>query len=220
MFYDPVNQRPYFHWYDGTFKQVDASSNTAPLNKWTHVEIVRSGTNLSFYINGKLDITSTVTAPTVSAGQLAIGRTNNVAVPQDYTGFLDDLKIYSYARTAAQIKADYSSRGSVKGVSAQIGGSDTNQNLSNGLVGYWKMDESSGAGSTLADSSGNGNSGTAVLWGGGNTATDSAHVVGKFGNGFSFDGGDDYVSSPAGINVAVSNQFSYSFWMKNIYRKG
>ncbi len=207
VFYDPTNQRPYFHWYDGTFKQVNGTTNSAPLNKWSHIEIVRSGTTLNFYVNGNLTNSDTVTAPTVAAGQLAIGQTNNVDVGQDYHGYIDDVKIYNYARTAAQVKTDYSSRGSVKGVSTQIGGSDANQNLSNGLVGFWKMDESSG---NAVDSSGNGLTATAY-----NTPT---FTSGKFGNSTSlvaassqyFDVGDP----ASGILDFGTSSFSMAAWVK------
>ena len=64
-----------------------------------------------------------------------------------------------------------------------MGGSNSSW-LSSGLVGYWKMDETSWG--TVADSSGNGNNGT---------ATNGATVgVGKYGNSGSFDGTNDYVS--------------------------
>ena len=54
-----------------------------------------------------------------------------------FKGTIDELKIYPYARTAAQIKADYVARGSASGISAKVG--NESSFLSNGLIGYWKM---------------------------------------------------------------------------------
>lgn len=201
MFYDPVNQRPYFHWYDGAFKQVTASSNTAPLDEWTHVEIVRSGTSLSFYINGKLDSTSAVTTPTVPASQLAIGRTNNAGVPQDYTGFLDDLKIYSYARSAAQVRADFNSRG---GSSSGLvfGASSSAANLSSKLVGYWKLNE--GYGTIGFDSGPNRYNATLS-----NTAWKLDNC--KFNKCLYFNGASSYIN-PSTFTLSSDPQLTFSFW--------
>ena len=63
-----------------------------------------------------------------------------------FNGFIDGVKIYPYARTAAQIKADYAERGTGSGVSVAIG-DEGKKSLSDGLVGYWKMDEASWDGS-------------------------------------------------------------------------
>lgn len=57
-----------------------------------------------------------------------------------------------------------------------------------GLVGHWKLDESSGA-STAADSSGNGNNGTLTNM---DPATD--WVAGEIDNALDFDGTNDYVT--------------------------
>ena len=207
VFYDPVNQRPYFHWYDGSFKAEYANSNTVPLNKWSHIAITRSGTTLKFYINGVLDTTATVTAPTVAASQLCIGQTNNDAVAQDYTGFIDEVKIYPYARTATQIKTDYASAGSAHGNAAVLGASkDQGDFLSEGLVGYWKMDAN--VGTTIPDYSGNGNTGT---FGTGDSAP--GWTSGMYGVGLSFDGSNDYVNVN---NTILDNAitFSISAWVK------
>ena len=72
--------------------------------------------------------------------------------------------------------------------------------LMNGLIGWWKFDETNG---TLAyDSSGNGNDGN--LTGGPTWAT------GKIGGALSFDGVDDYVVT----DVTTGLDFSVSTWVK------
>ena len=76
--------------------------------------------------------------------------------------------------------------------------------MSDGLVGYWKMDEDSWDGTTneVLDYSGNNNHGTA--------AADATTAAGKFGNGGTFDGTGDYVDmgdkeifDPEDISVSV-----------------
>jgi len=78
----------------------------------------------------------------------------------------------------------------------------------NGLVGHWKLNETSGA---VIDSSGLGNNGTNY---GATTG-----VAGKFNKAYSFDGANDYVSVPYGD--FVNESFSWSGWIKidtNDYR--
>ncbi len=81
-------------------------------------------------------------------------------------------------------------------------GGDVNDSLENGLVGYWKMDESA---SPAIDSSGNGNSGT---WNG-----NVAAILGKFGTGISLDGTTDYLDIGSPATLDNLNQISLSTWV-------
>jgi len=84
-------------------------------------------------------------------------------------------------------------------------------NWSNGLVGYWKLDE--GNGTTAGDSSGNNNNGTlenGPIW-----------VSGKYGEALSFDG-NAYVTVPDSYDLRVQN-FSLEAWIfmtKRPYQHG
>lgn len=73
-----------------------------------------------------------------------------------------------------------------------------------GLVGYWSFNE--GSGTTVDDSSGNGNDGTFV-----NSPT---WVEGSFGNGLNFDGSSDYINvgSDDSIDFGGQNQITVSAW--------
>ena len=127
-----------------------------------------------------------------------------------FNGFIDSVKIYPYARTAAQIKADYASRGTGSGVSVAVG-DEGKKSLSDGLVGYWKMDEASwnGTADEVVDASGSGNDGVAV----GATGIPTTGA-GKFGNGGVFDGVDDYVNVGDTTSVDFgSGDYSYSAWI-------
>src|SRR3989344_5667051 len=176
-------------------------------NTWYYVAATYDGSSFCFYVNGVSvgSCTSTSTTISTDTSQLKFGI--NSAGGNLFLGFIDDPKIYNYARTAAQIKSDYASRGSTSGVGAQIG----NQSawIINGLVGYWKMDEASwsGAAGEVLDASGAGNNGVRA----GNATT----AAGKFGNGGSLDGTGDYVN--AGNNSSLNfttSDFTISVWLK------
>jgi hypothetical protein len=90
--------------------------------------------------------------------------------------------------------------GSVESSEVEVRISDA---LLNGLVAWWKFDETNG---TVAyDSSGNGNDG--------NLTSGPAWTTGKIGGALSFDGVDDRVSVP---NTALSglNDFTINLWTK------
>jgi hypothetical protein len=115
-------------------------------------------------------------------------------------GKIDNVRIYNYARTPAQVAYDYN-RG--------------------GPVGWWKMDECQG--STIFDSSGNGNNGAWSGSGGSQTsagtctATGTAWgngATGKFNSSLNFDGTDDYVSVPSNTIYNVGGDMTISSWIK------
>ena len=113
-------------------------------------------------------------------------------------GRVDNLSVYNYARTPAQIAWDYN-RGKP--------------------VAHYKMDECEGG--VMHDASGNGNDGT---WNGtaGGTQTSVGTcqtsgtawgngASGKFNASLNFDGTDDYINQPA----SISNVYSVSFFAKS-----
>ncbi|MDE1941074.1 MAG: hypothetical protein KGI66_03065, partial [Patescibacteria group bacterium] len=94
---------------------------------------------------------------------------------------------------------------------AQVSGSScTTGDLTCGLVGWWKLDE--GSGTTAADSSGNGNTGTLV----GGPAWLSGSSVRAGSGALSFSGSGQYVDlgNSAGLNFGAGQDFSYSLWLK------
>ncbi|MDA1169405.1 MAG: LamG domain-containing protein, partial [bacterium] len=95
----------------------------------------------------------------------------------------------------------------------KAGNSYYNLNINDGLVGYWKLDE--GAGTSAADSSGHGNSGT--LTNGPTWSADPTNSI-SFTNPYAldFDGVDDYVDggNNNSLTFGAGNSFSYSVWFK------
>jgi hypothetical protein len=169
------------------------------LNKWSHFTFVfdRTGGTISVYIDGikqtsEVDISS-VTGSVSNATSLMVG----FGTGWKFHGFLDEFKIYPYARTADEAKQDFLAGGSPSGVGAVLGSQDQTF-MSEGLVGYWKMDEASantcsGGVNDSCDSSGNGNDGA---WSG--TVTSGS---GKFGNSGLF-------SSSGSINMGDISNFN------------
>lgn len=201
---------------DGT-NQTEATSTEqlTDIGKWHHVVGVFSSGTLYIYLDGKLIKTSATAVTTISntSAAAAIGRHSSSG--ENFPGVIDDLKFYKYARSASQIQADYNSRGSrVGGANVLSANSQNSQALSNGLVGHWKMDESSWTNdcstSTVLDASGNGNSAKSCP----NTTGPTGGAVGKFGNGGTFDGTNDYLTIPTSTTLnTTSSSVSASIWI-------
>lgn len=195
----------------GTAYLEAVSSKNYRDNRWHHVSCVVSSNTVSLYVDGEqvgTDTTTSGTRDTSTAGDLYIGQFNNSSSGlYFFKGVLDEIKIYDYARSAAQIKADYA--GGTAGLSAVLGLDDQGF-LSDGLVGYWKMDEVGVSGSnwTAIDSSGNGNNGTGV----GNASVGST-IPGKFGSAGYFDGDGDYLSFSANSVYQISGDVSTGAWI-------
>ncbi len=170
-----------------------ASIALADLGGSTRIETDGSGnlsatgfTSPAFYINGRATISPVLTAnqwqhvavttgTTVSGSSMVLGNYSTGYL----TGFMDEVRFNAAQLTADQIKAIYTSRGSSDGSSARFG--PDNSYLSNGLVGYWKMDETT-SGLSRTDYSGNGNSladNNTVAIASGKFANGSEHVPGS-----------------------------------------
>ena len=81
---------------------------------------------------------------------------------------------------------------------------DVNGSLTEGLVGWWKFDETDG--NIAYDSSGNGNNG--------NLTNGPIWVTGKISGALSFDGSDDFVDLGNSSNLALTQNKSLSIWLK------
>ena len=200
--------RPTIELQSGTFRvgHFSAGSDynnvfTPILNTWYHISVVHTTTQIEVFVDG---VSKGTVNSTYSSGTLNIDIGRRSAASYEFTGFIDETKIYPYARTATQVQADYlaSQSGVVESVTAGFGGaSSVNKSLSDGLVGYWKMDEASG---DVLDASGNGNAGT---------PSGTTVVVGKYGNSRNFNGTTDYVGN---INFGgiVTTELTQIYWVK------
>lgn len=104
-----------------------ATNNTVTLNTWNHIIIKRSGTTVTFYINGVADSVTITLATDISAGGAVVGRYADASSGY-YSGSLDDVRIYNRALSSAEITQLY--QGSQPTTCDQT------------CVGYWPLDES------------------------------------------------------------------------------
>jgi len=200
-------------WNSTSAAVTDPSS--FPFNQWTQVTFSYDGDVMRLYVNGKevASQSSTLGVGTPASYNSAIGGMGMAPGTYTFKGYIDEVKIYPFARSAEQIKMDYNSglagSGAAEGAAQSFGGK-SDKWLSDGLVGHWKMDETSwnGTAGEVKDASGVGNNGTAS---GGATIS-----VAKYGNGGSFDGTDDYVDmgNPAHYQFINTSSFSMSAWIK------
>jgi hypothetical protein len=128
----------------GTATFLMGSSGTiASSEGWVHVALTRSGNNWTIYKNGVSFKTATNSGTSFATANPAIARL--VLFSVFYTGYIDELRIWNYARTASQIS------------------DNMRQVLSSvevGLTGFWRFEE--GTGGTTADSSSGGHAGSLV----------------------------------------------------------
>ena len=114
--------------------------------------------------------------------------------------------LYIHDLNASQHEGNYSvvvnnSLGSIISSVAHI---DVNGSMTQGLVGWWKFDETDGNHSY--DSSGNQNDG--------NLTNGPTWVEGKIGGALSFDGIDDYMITPNFEGIGGTNPRSITAWIK------
>jgi len=215
MFLSPnqgTNQRFYFSTYNGKWDMGIQNSGwggsgsiNVDLNKWSHIEIVTTGSVAYMYVNGKITSQKNYTSFTFPEN-LYIG-IHGSSGAYGWVGYIDDVKIYPYARSAAQIKQDYNSRGSLNGSSVNLGvQSSTAPDLNSKLVSYYKFDE--GSGTTVYDSTTNQNNGTFGTGTSAPTWTNNS----KFNKALSFNGSSNYLSTPRIPNI-TSNQITISAWI-------
>jgi hypothetical protein len=183
------------------------SSTSYADSSWHHVEMVKGATTLTLYVDANAVGSKTITATgNLSPGApLYLGADNNSS--NFWDGSIDELYFYSYARSTDQIKVDYNLR------SAAVFGTSTSDNLSDGLVGYWKMDEASWTNdcstNTVMDSSGNGNHGQSCPASTGPTGG----TAGKYGNSGDFDGSNDYVNIGNPTTLQLTGAMTVSAWV-------
>ncbi|NTV30970.1 DUF2341 domain-containing protein [candidate division WWE3 bacterium] len=124
-------------------------------------------------------------------------------------GFFDEISLFPSVLSAGEVKALYSSlNGST--ASTQFGAKDATA-LSDGLVGYWPMNETSantctGGVNDTCDVSGNLNDG---YWNGG-----AAPFSAKYGNGTSFDGSGDSLVFPDSNSLDITQEITLAMWLR------
>jgi hypothetical protein len=199
--------------YINAHTSVDISSSL--VKTWKHIEVVYIGSSptstssYTLYVDG-VPQTLTSAGGVTSPPQASYIGSSDLAADHWFDGIIDDVKIYNYARTPDQIVEDMQGGHRTGGTSASFGPDQSY--ISDGLVGYWEMDESTWASNcsteSVLDSSGNGNDGAPCL--NGDAPTLSA---GKFGNGGNFDGVNNYI----GVNDSTSLRPNNGSWSISVW---
>ena len=146
----------------------DASFNkSTTLNEWVYVAIVFTSDSSTLYINGAYHSKNNQTNFKIPTDLIGTGGSSTI------TATIDELRIWSVARTAAQI---------AENIHVELDGDET------GLVAYFKM--SNGSGTTLTDNSSNSNDGTLtnmVTSGGSSDWITSNAPIGDLTSGYTTD---------------------------------
>jgi hypothetical protein len=163
---------------------------------WIHIVAVFDGTHNKLYINGVLDNSISFSQGTLND----LGGGFNISSSIfDYLGSFDDARIYNRALSADEITRLYNMGSSKLGVTPT-------DSLDAGLVGHWDFDGKNVTSTTVADTSGNGNTGT--IAGG-------AHPdEGKIGQGMSFDGATSTSVNVPHSSSLLFNTVTVSVWVK------
>ena len=190
------------------FSSTDNLNNTAlPLNKWTHVAVVSSAGSATFYVNGVED-------GTVSSNpSITITRTGNAPLnEEEFVGKLDDIRVYSRALSAAEVKQLYNLGSAKVNTSQNPAGS-----LSSGLSAWWTFDGKDVVSTNVADSSGLGANGTLTNWG----SIPNTKTIGKIGQGLDFNASPTNKYVRVNSDVLGTGQVSVSVWIKpNLLNSG
>jgi len=169
--------------FTGTNNQYSIVSPTGiSTGTWSHVAMTYEGTTLSIFINGVLVASQAASgAIDYNPSPLGyyIGRYHDSNESHYFDGEIEEVRLWDVARTEDEIREN---------MHLTLGGCD------NGLIGYWQMNE--GSGTTVADKSGNGHTGTLN---GGTAWTTSGVNVGNDASGNS--NSETIATVPAGVST-------------------
>jgi uncharacterized protein YjdB len=138
--------------YDGSsFKTVNVGTITA--NTWYHVALVFSSGNTAVYVNGvSKGSTGNGINTSVTGNVFSLGNNDAAYANEDFLGEMDEVRIWSVARSTAEILGNKDAV-----ITSSAVGLIANYHFNQGLAGG-----ANSAVTTLTDASGNSNTGTLV----------------------------------------------------------
>jgi uncharacterized repeat protein (TIGR01451 family) len=110
-----LNPSGRLYWWWGGGARSLTSASAIPLNRWTHVAITFDSTarRQRIYINGVQDAstnwTGTLTAnacPVYIGGDISTGSGCTLMTARNFRGMIDEVKLYNYELSAAEVQAD------------------------------------------------------------------------------------------------------------------
>lgn len=122
-----------------TSAYISASSGTLSATGFTEPTFYVNGQPSKTIVANRWQHIVVTTSTGVTADAVQFGKQNS----SYFTGFLDEVKLMADTYSAAEVRGDYTANGAQGPVSASFGGGGGGNNawLSDGLVGYWQMDQ-------------------------------------------------------------------------------
>jgi hypothetical protein len=196
LLYNNLGQFQVDHWLSGdTWSGVDSGGVSYAPGAFHHVAGVVSRTNgtVKLYVDGVLKNTSNFTPGAAAreygsaSWRIGVGQPGGVPWGYPCDGVVDDVRIYNRAVTAEEI-APFATPG---------------------LIGHWKLNETSGTVAT--DSSSQANNGTYTS---GVTLNQAGPYPGVGAAAADFDGSDDFVAIPNESLYDVTGHITVAAWFK------
>jgi hypothetical protein len=163
-------------------------------NKWTHIAVTLTSSQLKIYIDGELDATVSQSFNGFSNplyGTIGVDRQNPSSTGNKWlNGQVGQFRIYSSALTQAQIESNYEATKIYNTPELKL------------HLDAASFDGSTNTPSIWTDSSSNSNNGT----------ISGATFDSELGNWLNFDGSNDYVQLPLNLH---NTAFSVEFWAKD-----
>ena len=167
-----------------SYATVGSYGNVAT-NAWSHVAVTFDGSSIRFYLNGIVVGTKArIGSLTANGNPLCLGAYNCSALR--FGGALDEVALYARPLSAAELQAHAAAGNPTQ--------TPTPAATPAGRTAFWRFDE--GSGTTVRDSSGMNNSGTAQ--------NGMAWTSGKVGSAGAFDGVDDQVRIADSASVRIT----------------
>ncbi len=133
----------------GAYRVASLSTTSLSNNTWYHAVGTYDGTTVTLYLNGASVGTSSFSGTiTNSTAPFCIGSEPNAticSVGTYFKGQIDDVRVYARSLSTTEVTALYANTPTVSNIS---------------LVGWWKLDDTTAAGTTATDSSSTANNGT------------------------------------------------------------
>lgn len=184
---------------DGTIQGGDvwgATPSTGvpmPFGTWTHIAMTFDGLTAILYVNGD-SVANSLGYFFTDGAPLTLGA--QVDASQRFTGQMDEMKIWTVARSRAQIRGDF------------FGSPDLSDNT---LFAYFMMND--GSGTLVTNSAFTGTSQNGTILGDDGTHSWIASPIQFGNNALTFDGIDDQVIIPANSTYDLTGGGTVEFWV-------